>query len=120
MNNINQVMLSGNLASDPTIGSTPDGTNYLNFSIAVHNSIFNKKEEKWEKQTDFFKCALYGSRTEFFMKILKKGSRVNVTGKLRQSTWEKDGQKQSLVDILVNEIEPLDSKSENAEEVVEG
>lgn len=103
MDDINQVFLVGRLTRDSEIKYTAGGTAVCRFSLALGRSI--KKGEKWEKETSFFDCTLWGKPAESMAKYLVKGKQVAIVGELRQERWEKDGQKFSKVGITVDTIQ---------------
>jgi single-strand DNA-binding protein len=104
---INKVVITGNLTRDPELRATPSGTPVLAFSMAVNDRRKNPSSGDWEDVPNYIDCSLFGSRAEGLSKYLSKGSKVGVDGKLRWSSWEKDGQKRSKVDVTVDNIELL-------------
>ena len=84
---------------------TPTGVNILNFGMAVNDRRKNQSTGEWEDYPNFVDCVLIGNRAESLSKILRKGMKVFVDGKLHYSSWEKDGQKRSKIEVTVNEIE---------------
>ncbi len=108
---INKVILTGNLTRDPELRATPSGTSVLSFSIAVNDRRKNPSSGEWEDVPNYIDCNMFGTRAEGLAKYLSKGSKVGVDGKLRWSQWEKDGQKRSKVDVIVDNIELLSPRS---------
>lgn len=108
---INRVIISGNLTRDPELRSTAGGMSVLQFSVAVNERRKNNKTDEWEDYPNYVDCTMFGKRAEFFSARLQKGSKVAVEGKLRWSQWEKDGQKRSRLDVIVDELETM-SRSE--------
>lgn len=106
MSDINLVACTGRLTRDPELRTLPSGTDVLNFGIAVNDSVMNKQTNEWEDRPNFFECSVFGKRAVGLSKFLCKGMLVFIEGKLRWSSWEKDGQKRSRVDIVVNELKP--------------
>lgn len=104
-NNINVVVLSGNLTHDPQIRATQSGTAIMSFSIAVNESVKNGSTGEWEQYTNFFDMCMFGKRAEALSKMLTKGMRVTVTGRLKYSSWERDGQKRSKVEVIADNVE---------------
>ncbi len=100
---INRVFLSGNLTRDPDVMATNSGITVLTFGIAVND---RKKSDmgEWENYPNFFDCVVYGNRADALKSYLEKGSRVAVEGRLRQQRWEKDGQKRSRIEVVVEEL----------------
>ena len=107
---INTCTISGNLTRDPELRATASGTAVLGFSVAVNDRRRNPQTGEWEDQANFIDCTVFGSRAEALANILHKGSGVTVQGRLRWSKWERDGQKRSKVEVIVNEIALHDKK----------
>lgn len=101
---INTVSISGNITADAKKNETKSGSAVLTFSVAVNERRKNSAGE-WEDYPNFIDCAIFGKRAESLAQYLKKGTKVSVSGHLRQSRWERDGQKRSKLDIVVDEVE---------------
>lgn len=102
---INRVNISGNLTRDPELRSTASGMQVLNFGVAVNERVKNQQTGEWEDRPNFVDCVMFGTRAEAVSRYLSKGSKVAIEGKLRWSQWEKDGQKRSKLEVIVDEIE---------------
>lgn len=103
---MNHVVVSGNLVKEPELRSTSGGTAILSFGIAVNDRRKNGQTGEWEDIAHFVDCILFGKRAESLSKILRKGSRVYVDGRLSQSRWEdKNGNKRSKIEIVANDVE---------------
>ena len=102
---INRVNISGNLTRDPELRATTGGTQVLSFGMAVNDRRKNQQTGEWEDCPNFVDCTMFGSRAEKISRYLTKGCKVAVEGKLRYSQWERDGQKRSKLEVIVEEIE---------------
>ena len=102
---INKVFISGNLTRSPELRATSGGTSVLDFGVAVNERRKNPQSGEWEDHANFVDCAMFGKRAEAVEKFLSKGQKVAIEGKLRYSSWEKDGQKRSKLSVIVDEIE---------------
>ncbi len=102
---INRVMCSGNLTRDPELRATPGGTSVMTFGIAVNDRRRNQQTGEWEDVPNFVDCVMFGPRAESVVRFLSKGSKVAIEGKLRYSSWEKDGVRRSRLEVVVDEIE---------------
>ena len=102
---INRVTISGNLTRDPEIRSTASGMNILNFGMAVNDRRRNNQTGEWEDYANFVDCVLFGNRAEFLSRALHKGIKVVVEGKLRYSSWERDGQRRSKLEVVVDDLD---------------
>lgn len=102
---INRVVISGNLTRDPELRTTASGMSILSFGVAVNDRRKNSQTGEWEDYPNFIDCTMFGIRAQNIQQYLSKGSKVTVEGKLRWSQWEKDGQKRSKLDVVVNDID---------------
>jgi single-strand DNA-binding protein len=104
---INRVAVSGHLTRDPELRATVGGTQVLSFGIAVNDRRKNPKSGEWEDYPNFVDCTMFGTRAEKIQRYLSKGCKVAIEGKLRYSSWERDGQRRSKLEVIVEEIEFL-------------
>ena len=104
---INRVNISGNLTRDPELRATAGGTQVLSFGVAVNDLLRNPQNGEWEARPNFVDCTMFGTRAEAVSRYLSKGSKVAIEGKLRYSSWERDGQRRSKLEVIVDEIEFL-------------
>ena len=104
---INRVNISGNLTRDPEMRATQAGTQILTFGVAVNDRRRNPQTGEWEDYPNYIDCVVFGNRAEPLSRFLSKGTKVAVEGKLRWSQWERDGQKRSKIEVIVDEIEFL-------------
>ena len=104
---INVVVISGNLTRDPELRHTNGGTAILSFGVAVNDRRRNPHTQEWEDHPNFVDVTVFGARAEALSRYLSKGTKVAVSGKLRYSSWERDGQKRSKLEVIAEEIEFL-------------
>lgn len=104
MSDINNVFLTGNLTRFPELRATAGGTQILSFGLAFNTSVRNRQTGEWDERGNFIDCTIFGKRAEVLSHYLTKGQKVAVTGELRYSTWEKDGQRHSKLDVIVDDI----------------
>lgn len=102
---INRVAISGNLTRDPELRQTAGGMQILGFGVAVNDRRKNQQTGEWEDYPNFIDCTMFGNRAQSVSRFLSKGSKVAIEGKLRWSQWERDGQKRSKVEVIVDELE---------------
>ncbi len=98
----------GNLTADPELRFTQSGLAVANFTVASTTRTFDKTTDEW-KDGDalFLRCNLWRQPAENTAESLVKGSRVIVTGRLRQRSFEtKDGERRTVVELEVDEIGP--------------
>lgn len=113
---INKVFLCGNITRNPEIRKTANGSAVLSFSIAVNDRIKNQQTGQWEDRPNFFDCVMFGPRADSIVHYMTKGMKVAVEGKLRWNQFEKDGVKRSKVDVVIDDIELMQRRS-NADAV---
>lgn len=102
---INRVSITGNLTRDPELRVSAGGTQVLSFGVAVNDRRRNPQTGEWEDYPNFVDCTMFGTRAEAVSRFLAKGNKVAIEGKLRYSSWEKDGQRRSKLEVIVDEIE---------------
>lgn len=107
---INRVVLTGNLTRDAEVRRTQGGMAITSFGLAVNDRRKNSQTGEWEDYANFIDVTGFGERYEKLSPYLVKGKKVGLEGKLRYSTWERDGQKRSKLEVIVDEIELLGSK----------
>lgn len=103
---INRAIVSGNLTRDPELRATPGGTQVLGFGVAVNDRRRNQQTGEWEDYPNFIDCTMFGNRAEALSRILCKGMKVAIEGKLRYSSWEdkNGGGRRSKVEIIPDEV----------------
>ena len=99
---MNKFFVMGRLTKDPETRYKGEMA-ISKFSIAV-----NRKFK--EDATDYFNCISFGKQAEFIQKYITKGTKVVVTGRVENESYEKDGQKKTFTQIVVEEIEFAESK----------
>lgn len=108
---INSVTISGNLSRDAELRNTGN-SDVLNFSVAVNERVKNNQTGEWEDRANFFDCALFGNRATSISQYMTKGTKVAISGKLRQSKWQdKNGQNRYSVSIIVDDVEFMGQRS---------
>lgn len=109
---INRVVISGNITRDPELRSTQGGMEILALGVAVNDRRKNQQTGEWEDVPNWIDCVMFGNRAKSVSRFLSKGSKVAIEGKLRWSQWERDGQKRSKIEVIVDEIEFMTSRSD--------
>ena len=109
---INRCNISGNLTRDPEMRALRNGTQVLSFGVAVNDRRKNPQTGDWEDYPNFLDCTMFGSRAAAVSRYLAKGTKVAIEGKLRYSSWEKDGQRRSKLEVIVDEIELMSQRQQ--------
>lgn len=103
----NTITLVGNVTRDPELRYTPSGQANVRLGIAVNRRWQNRQTNEWEEQVSFFNVVGWGTLAENAGESLAKGTRVLVTGRLEQRSYEtNDGEKRQVVEVIADEIAP--------------
>lgn len=108
---INKALISGNIGGDPNLRQTASGMQVLSFSVAVNDRV-KGEDGQWTDRPNWIDCVMFGNRAKSVSRFLSKGSKVAIEGKLRWSQWERDGQKRSKIEVIVDEIEFMTSRGD--------
>lgn len=111
---INKVIISGNLTRDPELRATAGGMQVMSLGVAVNDRRKNQQTGEWEDYPNFVDCTMFGTRAESLARFLSKGTKVAIEGKLRWSQWERDGQKRSKLEVVVDDLEFMSSRQQGA------
>lgn len=114
MNQLNSVLVEGNLTRDPELAYTAKGTAVCKFSIASNRST--KEGEEYKQEVSYFDIVAFARQAEICGEYLKKGRSVRVVGRLKQDRWaDADGRNHSRVNIIADHVEfgpPSKSKTD--------
>jgi single-strand DNA-binding protein len=103
----NSVTLVGNCTRDPELRFTSSGQAVATFGLAVNRRWQNRQTNEWEEQVSFFDVTVWQQMAENVAESVTKGTRVVVTGRLDQRSWEtQDGDKRSKVEVVADEVAP--------------
>ena len=111
---INRVAISGNLTRDAELRTTQSGMSILDFGVAVNDRRKNQRTGEWEDWPNFVDCTVFGTRAEKLQPYLAKGSKVAIEGTLRYRSWEGGGQRRSKLDVIVDNLEFMSSRRDDA------
>jgi single-strand DNA-binding protein len=104
MNNLNSILLEGNLVRDPLFRSTTKGTSVCTFSLASNR--YYKQDSGLEKEVSFFDVETWAKLAENCYNLGRKGRGVRVVGRLKQDRWNgPDGKLRSKVTIVAEHVE---------------
>lgn len=99
--------LVGNLTDAPSLRFTPSGAAVANFTVASTPRSFNKQTNEWvDGEPLFMRCSIWKDAAENVAESLDRGSRVIVTGRLKSRSYDKDGEKRTVMELEVDEIGP--------------
>ena len=104
MNNLNSVLIEGNLVRDPELSYTPKGTAVCKFAVGCNRQW--KQDDEVQKEVSFFDISTWTRLAEVCGEYLKKGRGVRVVGRLKQDRWtDPDGKPHSRVEIVAEHVE---------------
>ena len=107
---MNKATLLGRLTRDPELKHTQSGTAVCSFTIAIDRR-FTKPGE--EKQADFINCVAWKAQAELVANHFRKGSRILAVGSIQTRKYDdKNGNKVTATEVVVDEIEFIDPKKE--------
>jgi single-strand DNA-binding protein len=107
MSNGNNVTIVGNLTRDPELRFTPTGQATATFGVAVNRRWQNRQTNEWEEATSFFDVVCWRELAENAAQSLSKGTRVLVSGRLDQRSWETaEHERRSKIEITADEVAP--------------
>ncbi|MDR2903198.1 MAG: single-stranded DNA-binding protein [Clostridiales bacterium] len=109
---MNKVILLGRLTRDPEVrysqGAEPLAV--VRYALAVNRRF----KREGEPDADFINCVAFGKTGEFAEKYFRKGQMVGVCGRLQIRTYEKDGQKQWITEVVIEDQYFAESKGASA------
>ncbi|WP_277070988.1 single-stranded DNA-binding protein [Slackia exigua] len=109
---INRVFITGNLTRDSELRTTATGMSVLGFSVAVNDRTKDASTGEWKDRASFVDCTVFGRRADALARLLGKGQKVAVAGRLRQTTWERDGQKRSKLEVVADDVELMSRRDD--------
>ena len=99
----NRVQLIGNVGNDPEIKTLENGRKLAHVTIATNDKYTNDKGEKVE-QTEWHRVTAWGKTAEIIEKYVVKGKEVAIEGKLTHRSYDKNGEKRDVTEVVVSEI----------------
>lgn len=110
---LNKTLLIGNLGQDPDLRYTQSKQAVMNIRLATTDSYYDDKQQKRVERTEWHTVILWGKRAEALEKILVKGGRIYVEGRLTTREWEdKEGKKRWSTEVVASNIILLGGKGE--------
>ena len=102
------ITVIGNLTGDPELRFTPSGAAVANFTVASTPRTFDRQSNEWKDgDTLFLRCSIWREAAESVAESLTKGTRVIVTGRLVQRSYEtREGEKRTVYELQVDEVGP--------------
>lgn len=109
---VNKVILIGNVCKDPEVRATAGGECIVNFTIATSESWKDKQTGAKQERTEFHRVSAFGRLAEIIRDYVVKGSKVYAEGALRTRSYDKEGVKVYVTEIVANDLQMLDSRGQ--------
>ena len=102
------VTVVGNLTNDPELRFTPSGAAVASFTVASSSRYLDKATNEWkDSEPVYLRCSVWRQYAENVAESLTKGTRVIVTGKLKQRSYEtREGEKRTVMEVEVDDVGP--------------
>lgn len=115
--NMNKITLTGRLTEEPkvTYSASAEPVARASFSFAVPDMSM-KRDEEGNYPTDFFRCTCWNKLAEIVEKHCNKGTKLLISGRLKNNNYEKDGQKVYSNEIVIDSLEFLEARTAKPQE----
>ena len=101
----NTATITGSAGREPELRFTPSGQAVANFSLAVNRRWKNRQTEEFEESTSWIDIVCWAQLAENAAESIAKGTRVTVTGRLEQRSWEnQEGEKKSKIELVADDV----------------
>ena len=101
----NSVSVTGNATKEPEVRFTTGGSQVASFSVAVNRRWQNRQSNEWEEAVSYFDVSCWNQLSANVAESVGRGTRVTVTGRLEQRSWEtKEGDRRSKVEIVAEDV----------------
>ena len=112
---VNKVILVGNVGRDPECSTSQGGAAIANLSLATSASWKDRNTGEQKEVTEWHRLVCFNKKAELVRDYIKKGSKLYIEGELRTRKWQSQGgEDHYTTEIIVNEIEFLDSRNQNS------
>ena len=111
--NLNVVVITGNLTSDPELRSLPSGNSVCKLRVAVNTRRKNGSTGEWTEKPNYFDVTVWGAQGESCAQYLSKGRPVAIDGRLEWREWDaQDGTKRQAVEIIADSVQFLGGRGD--------
>jgi single-strand DNA-binding protein len=102
------ITVVGNLTADPELRFTPSGAAVASFTVASTPRTLDRQSNEWKDgEALFLRCSIWRQAAENVAESLTRGSRVIVSGRLKQRSFEtREGEKRTVIELDVEEVGP--------------
>ncbi|HEP5937583.1 TPA: single-stranded DNA-binding protein [Streptococcus pyogenes] len=105
---INNVTLVGRLVAPPDLRKTPNNVSSLQGTLAVNR---NFKNENGEREADFINFKAWRGTADIIAQYCSKGSLIGITGRIQVRSYEKDGQRRYVTEVVAESVALLESRN---------
>lgn len=116
MRGVNKVILVGNVGNDPDVRYMPNGNAVANISIATSETWKDKDTGDTQEKTEWHRVIFFNRLAEIVEEYVTKGSKLYVEGKLQTRSYEQDGVKKYVTEIVANGMQMLDSQQKGTQQ----
>lgn len=102
--NLNQVNLIGRVTRDPELRALPSGTKVVSIGVAT-NSTWKDKEGEKKEEVEFHNVVAFSKLAEIIGQYVRKGQLIYIEGRLKTTSWEKDGAKRYKTEIVAQNMQ---------------
>lgn len=106
---VNRVLILGNCGKDPEVRVVGENK-VASFSVATTEKYKDSKTGEWKENTEWHNIVCWRNTAELAEKYIKKGTQLFIEGKLRTRSWDKDGEKRYVTEIVADSIQLLGKK----------
>jgi single-strand DNA-binding protein len=112
---VNMVILLGNVGQDPEIRTLPNGDQVANLTLATSETWKDKNTGENQERTEWHRLVAYRKSAEIIGQYVKKGSKLYIEGSLKTRSWEQDGIKRYVTEIIVDEFQMIGSPQQQGD-----
>ena len=105
---MNKLLINGRLVKDP---ETNDARSFAKLYVAIKRKYKNKQNNEYE--SDFLNFIAFGKTAEYILNYVRKGDLVNIEGTVQISSYEKEGEKKSSIQFIVDNMSTLTKSQKN-------
>ena len=106
---MNKAILSGHVGQDPKVQTFEGGNKAASFSLATSSKYTDKNGEK-QTQTEWHKVTVWGKLAGIVEQYVSKGSQLLIEGEIKTRSYDKDGEKRYVTEIVARSLEMLGGK----------
>ncbi|MCR5795634.1 MAG: single-stranded DNA-binding protein [Solobacterium sp.] len=110
---INRVVLVGRLTKDVEVRKTPAGVSVASFTVACDRRFSRSADQQGQQTADFINCVAWRQSADFLGAYARKGALVGVDGRLQSRSYDREGQRVFVTEVVCDSVQLLESKSQS-------